>query len=141
MKEYSRVDLIPFCESQLKTFAQRQLVLLEGELGAGKTTLVQTIASLLGHKGAESPTFSIINEYPTVPKITHVDLYRMENAEDLESTGFWDIFDQDAGFIFIEWSSRVPKEHWPRAWSPVQWVIGPGSTVDHRTIDVKKISF
>lgn len=137
MNEYSRMDLIPFCEGQLKTFAKKQLVLLEGDLGAGKTTIVQTIANLLGHKGAESPTFSIINEYPTLPQITHVDLYRMESSADIESTGFWDIFDQESGFVFVEWPSRVPEREWPRAWSPVVWTITPGSSPEHRRIGVK----
>ncbi len=139
MTEYSRLDLIPFCESQLKSFAKKQLVLLEGGLGAGKTTVVQTLAALLGFKAAESPTFSVINEYPTLPKITHVDLYRMESAADIESTGFWDIFSEEAGFIFVEWPNRVPQQQWPQGWSPVQWTIEPGSTPDHRRISIRKI--
>lgn len=139
MAEYSRLDLIPFCENQLKSFGKKQLVLLEGDLGAGKTTIVQTVASLLGHAAAESPTFSIINEYPTLPVITHVDLYRMESAEDIESTGFWDVFDQDAGFIFVEWASRVPDHQWPKAWSPIKWKLESGSTPDFRKITVQKL--
>lgn len=139
MSEYYLSDLKAFCESQLKTFTKKQIILLEGELGMGKTTLVQTMADLLGFKNVESPTFSIINEYPTIPKIYHVDLYRLESKEDIESTGFWDLFNNDGGLIFVEWSNRVPDEDWPKSWSRVKWVLTPGASEKLRSIDVQKL--
>lgn len=136
MREYSLADLKDFGAQQLKTFGPRQLILLEGELGAGKTTLVQTMAGLLGYAAAESPTFSIINEYPTIPKIIHADLYRLETSEDIESTGFWDIFLEDSAYIFVEWASRVPAKDWPRSWPQVVWKVEKGSDPDRRKIHV-----
>jgi tRNA threonylcarbamoyladenosine biosynthesis protein TsaE len=129
-------DLPKFCEQFLKSFHQKQLILIEGELGAGKTTLVQECARVLGFADAESPTFSIINEYPTEPKIIHADLYRTETAEDVESTGFWDVFLEESAFIFVEWAARVPAEEWPRTWSPIQLQIQLTDKEDEREIIV-----
>lgn len=135
----SLIELSVFCAKLIKTFSKKQLILLEGELGAGKTTLVQNIARLMGFAMAESPTFSVINEYPTLPKIYHVDLYRMESDEDIESTGFWDLFSEDGALIFVEWPSRVRSSDWPKSWSPMSIAIKKGASGDQRVITVEKL--
>jgi tRNA threonylcarbamoyladenosine biosynthesis protein TsaE len=48
--------------------------------------------------------------------VDHVDLYRVKNDEDLETSGFWDLFSQPMGLVFVEWSDRLPSEVWPRNW-------------------------
>ncbi|HZV68519.1 MAG TPA: tRNA (adenosine(37)-N6)-threonylcarbamoyltransferase complex ATPase subunit type 1 TsaE [Saprospiraceae bacterium] len=81
------------------------VVLLYGELGAGKTTLVQLLCDRLGVKErVNSPTFSIIQEYlsPVKDTIIHMDLYRLEKKEELEQIGFAEYLDSGQ-LCFIEW--------------------------------------
>jgi len=87
-------------------------VALVGDLGSGKTTLVQGIAAGWGYTGeATSPTFSLVNEYAT-PKgpIYHMDMYRLTRRE---SAGFplEEYFDRNA-LCLIEWADRV-QSRWP----------------------------
>ncbi len=80
------------------------LVLLEGDLGAGKTFLVKEFTKATGSNAqTNSPTFSIINLYDS-PKgpIYHLDLYRISDIDELYSIGFDDILNEEA-VIFIEW--------------------------------------
>ena len=110
-------DLRRFCEDLIKTFSSRQVVRLDGPLGAGKTQFVKACVEILGGETPDSPTFSVINSYQgcRVP-VYHVDLYRLESAIDIESTGFWDLFLEKEGILFIEWSSKVPENEWPQTW-------------------------
>lgn len=110
------------CRDLVAKIKSRQIILLSGDLGAGKTTLVQSFVVALGGGGALSPTFSLINEYPT-PKmrVFHVDLYRLEDEEDLESTGFWDLFEWEEAVIFIEWPEKIPQKSLPLDWP--RWKI------------------
>ncbi|MGB9456828.1 MAG: tRNA (adenosine(37)-N6)-threonylcarbamoyltransferase complex ATPase subunit type 1 TsaE [Bryobacteraceae bacterium] len=88
----------------------RGVVLLIGNLGAGKTTLAKGIASGLGAAlpdDVSSPTFTLIHEYGR-GKVYHVDLYRIEEARELESLGLDDIIDGGA-LVLIEWGERFPQ--------------------------------
>src|SRR4030095_329137 len=81
------------------------VVLLFGELGAGKTTLIQQLCKSLGVKQqVTSPTFSIVQEYlsPLKGPIYHMDLYRLEKKSDLEQIGFGDYVDS-GHLCLIEW--------------------------------------
>jgi len=87
------------------------VILLQGDLGAGKTTLVQGIAEGLGiSDSVESPTFTLINEYfaGRVP-LYHLDLYRLEpeEAEALHLESYWDGLEMDFGIVAIEWAERL----------------------------------
>jgi tRNA threonylcarbamoyladenosine biosynthesis protein TsaE len=88
------------------------VILLEGDLGAGKTTLVQGIGEGLGIEDSiVSPTFTLINEYSEgrIP-LYHLDLYRLEPAEvealNLES--YWEGVEFPLGIVAIEWAERLP---------------------------------
>jgi tRNA threonylcarbamoyladenosine biosynthesis protein TsaE len=83
---------------------------LVGDLGAGKTALVQAIAAGLGAPGATSPTFTILNEYAggRLP-IVHADLYRIDRARDLEEIGLDDPIGRGDGVVLIEWVDRFPE--------------------------------
>jgi tRNA threonylcarbamoyladenosine biosynthesis protein TsaE len=88
------------------------VILLEGDLGAGKTTLVQGIAEGLGIQDSiESPTFTLINEYLTgrIP-LYHLDLYRLapEEVEALHLESYWEGLEMDLGIVAIEWGERLP---------------------------------
>lgn len=88
------------------------VILLEGDLGAGKTTLVQGIGEGLGIEDAiVSPTFTLINEYPEgrIP-LYHLDLYRLEpsEVEALNLESYWEGVEFPLGIIAIEWAERLP---------------------------------
>jgi len=86
-----------------------KIVLISGEMGAGKTTLIKQI--LLGLNvidNISSPTFSIINEYKTKSKdvIYHMDLYRINKIEELEEIGFFEYL-ESGNLCFIEWGEII----------------------------------
>jgi tRNA threonylcarbamoyladenosine biosynthesis protein TsaE len=89
------------------------LVLLHGDLGAGKTTLAKGIASALGVGDVvSSPSFSLVNEYDTgltaaASRLFHLDLYRLWDENDLESIGFDDLVASADGVVLVEWPERA----------------------------------
>jgi tRNA threonylcarbamoyladenosine biosynthesis protein TsaE len=88
------------------------IVLLRGNLGAGKTTLTRGIAQGLGMRDPDhvnSPSFTLINIYQGRCPIYHVDLYRLEGERDLYSIGL-DEFIGNEGITIVEWSERLSHE-------------------------------
>ncbi len=88
------------------------LVLLRGDLGAGKTTLVKGIAEAFDAASQDevtSPTFTLIHEYrgPTV-NLFHIDLYRVDTQRELETLGLDDLMGEDA-ILLIEWGEKFPR--------------------------------
>jgi tRNA threonylcarbamoyladenosine biosynthesis protein TsaE len=88
------------------------VILLEGDLGTGKTTLVQGIGQGLGiTESIVSPTFTLINEYTAgrIP-LYHLDLYRLEPSEvvALNLETYWEGFEVQPGIVAIEWAERMP---------------------------------
>ncbi|HKW89988.1 MAG TPA: tRNA (adenosine(37)-N6)-threonylcarbamoyltransferase complex ATPase subunit type 1 TsaE [Candidatus Acidoferrales bacterium] len=92
------------------------LILLTGELGAGKTTLAKGIISGLGAAREEditSPTFTLVHSFTGKVKVFHVDLYRISDARDFASLGLEDLFDEPA-IVLIEWPDRMRlRTNWP----------------------------
>jgi len=92
------------------TLPSRAVVLLIGNLGAGKTTLAKGIVAGLGVAPPEevsSPTFTLIHEYGG-GRVYHVDLYRLDRPEDVATIGLDEILDRDA-VVLIEWGERFPR--------------------------------
>jgi tRNA threonylcarbamoyladenosine biosynthesis protein TsaE len=92
------------------TLPKRAVVLLIGNLGAGKTTLAKGIVSGLGAAESEdvtSPTFTLIHEYGD-GRVYHIDLYRLDRAEQAAALGLDEIFDREA-VVLIEWGERFPQ--------------------------------
>ena len=91
--------------------------MLSGELGSGKTTLTKGIISGLGAAREEdvtSPTFTLVHIFHNHCKVYHVDLYRVENFQDLESLGLEDALGEQA-IVIIEWPERFTfRTDWPR---------------------------
>lgn len=82
------------------------LVLLKGELGAGKTTFVRGIARGIGSTApVGSPTFQLVRVYPGRPQVAHVDLYRVERSAELRDLGLEELL--DAGAVVVEWGERL----------------------------------
>jgi tRNA threonylcarbamoyladenosine biosynthesis protein TsaE len=128
-------ELTDFCEKLKSKFSQKQLVLLNGPLGVGKTQFVKYMVSTMGGEMPDSPTFSIINQYLCADKtIYHVDLYRLESEADVESTGFWDLFREDEALIFVEWAERISDDHWPKNWPRLNITMCFADKIDARKI-------
>ncbi|MCB0348249.1 MAG: tRNA (adenosine(37)-N6)-threonylcarbamoyltransferase complex ATPase subunit type 1 TsaE [Bdellovibrionales bacterium] len=108
-------DLDPVLKHMKELLKVGDIVLFRGEVGAGKTTLINHFAKALGIDNSNSPTFAIHNLYQTSDvKIHHLDLYRISNEEDLESTGLADFMADKNSIVFIEWPERLVKSQLPR---------------------------
>ena len=89
---------------------KRGVVLLIGNLGAGKTTLAKGMVHGLGAAPVDevsSPTFTLIHEFGG-GRVYHIDLYRLDEARQVETLGLDDLFDRDA-LVLIEWGERFPE--------------------------------
>ena len=103
------------------------VVTLSGDLSAGKTTLVRGLLGALGHRGeVPSPSFAIVQPYEALtPPIWHVDLYRIENASDLDELGLDDI--REDGVLIVEWPEHAGGDMWPDALARALQVVGNGA--------------
>ena len=79
------------------------LVVFNGELGAGKTFFIKELCKSFGVNDANSPSFSIVNEYNGIHKIYHFDFYRIRKEEELYDIGFEDYLNDENAIVFIEW--------------------------------------
>jgi tRNA threonylcarbamoyladenosine biosynthesis protein TsaE len=89
----------------------RGVVLLIGNLGAGKTTLAKGIAEGLGAAARDevsSPTYTLIHEYGDPVRVYHIDLYRLDEARQAVAIGLEELFERDA-LVLIEWGERFPE--------------------------------
>jgi tRNA threonylcarbamoyladenosine biosynthesis protein TsaE len=105
---------LAFGRSLGETLAPGSVILLRGDLGAGKTTFVQGIGLGLGITEAiASPTFTLVNEYTEgrIP-LYHLDLYRLEGEEvrSLYLENYFEGIEVDLGIVAIEWSERLPEK-------------------------------
>jgi len=93
-----------------------RLVLLIGDLGAGKTTLTKGIIEGLGAGAQEevtSPTFALMHEFGEAPKTYHLDLYRLDRLPELETLGLDDLWDEES-IVLVEWGEKFADQLPPR---------------------------
>lgn len=110
------------------------LVALQGDLGAGKTCLIQGIAEALGvTEVVNSPTFVLLNIYEGRGglRVYHFDLYRLATSEELEDIGALEFFHDPAGISLVEWAERVPELLPAQRWDVR---LAHGASADERTI-------
>ena len=85
------------------------VVILNGNLGAGKTFFIKSALKVLGIYNVSSPTFAIVNEYNCEYKIYHFDFYRINNINELYDIGFTDYLNDSDAIIFIEWGNLMQE--------------------------------
>jgi len=109
---HSAEETIAFGRTLAELLAPPKLVLLRGELGAGKTTLVKGIAAAFdaaAEGDVTSPTFTLVHEYrgPRA-NLYHIDLYRVDTPRELETLGLDDLRSDDS-ILLIEWGEKFPR--------------------------------
>lgn len=110
------------------------LLLLSGDLGAGKTEFTTQLGSFLNLKEISSPTFALHQCYESdTYELHHWDLYRLEDQDDLESSGFWDQFSYEdkslhssfnkTKILIVEWPERINSVDLPLHWTIINLKI------------------
>lgn len=114
------------------------VVLLHGDLGAGKTTLAQGVAEALGVKGVtQSPTFTLLSAYSATlagglpATLYHLDLYRLDDPSELEDIGWEEAIDPDGDVTVVEWPERAGD------WLPDAYIL---VSIAHRDVDSREVT-
>jgi len=110
---HSAEETIAFGRTLAELLAPPKLVLLRGDLGAGKTTLVKGIAAgfeAAAEEDVTSPTFTLVHEYrgPRA-NLYHIDLYRIDTQRELETLGLDDLRAEGNSILLIEWGEKFPR--------------------------------
>lgn len=111
-KEYIlTVEELPNFINQLyKTMPIPCFIGLKGEMGSGKTTFTRHLIEVIdsSYRGpVTSPTFTIINTYPTTPETTHIDLFRLSTYDDLIFSGIEEHIFENNGIVLVEWYDHI----------------------------------
>ena len=101
----SREDTMAFAEAYAKTLRGGDVVILDGDMGAGKTVFTKGVARGLGiEEEVTSPTYAYMNDYDG--RLFHYDCYRIESVEQAERLGLADYFDM-GGVCIVEWAQNI----------------------------------
>ena len=102
------IEQVETVAKQVLEAATSKIILFEGDMGVGKTTLIKTLVDLLGSEDlVSSPTFSLVNEYKGVnDNIFHFDLYRVEDEEELYNFGI-ETYIYSNDYVFVEWPNLL----------------------------------
>ena len=117
-----------------KFFKKGNIIVLNGNLGTGKTTLVKNICEQWEISNVNSPSFSIVNEYSGTNKVYHFDFYRLKKIEELYDIGYEEYLNDEESIIFIEWGNLM-NEALPRIYLEILIATNPS---DERKIRIIK---
>lgn len=111
IEKYELEELGEVAEKLAAVLPESGVIAFHGEMGVGKTTIVNELCRVLGvGDEVSSPTFGLVNIYKAREKtINHVDLYRLKNAEEAETAGVFELFYSDA-LTIVEWPERIADE-------------------------------
>jgi len=114
-----------------------KLVVLRGDLGAGKTTLVKGMAAALGTAVNEvtSPTFTLVHQYAgRKTRLIHLDLYRLEHEKEIEGLGLWEMADAADALVVVEWGDKFASVM-ERADAEI--AMGQGEVENERLLEIR----
>lgn len=134
----SEEETIALGERLAGELPSKQVVLLIGQLGAGKTTLAKGIVKGLDAASPDdvsSPTFALIHEYGAGGHVYHIDLYRLDEPREVATLGLDELFDREA-IVLIEWGERFPQLL-PAERTEIRIRVGEG---EEREIEVVRLS-
>ncbi len=134
---YSPQETRQLAREILRRLGTKHIILLQGELGSGKTVLAQALAEELGVKDTvNSPTYVLMKVYPLNDKrfkrFVHVDLYRIDYDQRLDDLGLSDYLQDEESLVVVEWPERIIGS-WPYDSFWVRFYFGDKS--DIRVID------
>ena len=135
--EINSINDLELVAKQILDFAQdEKIFMFYGQMGAGKTTLINSICNFLGTKDhTSSPTFSIVNEYALAKgSIFHFDFYRLKNQNEAFDLGYEDYF-YSGNYCFVEWPEKI-ADLWPEHFIEIRIEVLEES---RRLIEVKRI--
>ncbi len=135
--EVSGIDELANVSRQILSFAgEEKIFLFYGEMGAGKTTLINSLCTVLGTiDKTSSPTFSIVNEYSLGQgSIFHFDFYRLKNQSEAFDFGYEDYF-YSGNYCFIEWPEKIP-DLWPDSFVEVRISVLDD---DRRVVELERV--
>ena len=117
------------------TLSGGNVVLLFGDLGAGKTVFVRGVCEAFGISGVRSPSFTLINEYesPDGLLIIHADLYRLD-PDGVSATGLDEYAGDDSAILFVEWPER-----WPNPPADSVRIYFESASENERTIRIERV--
>ena len=120
---HSENETMALAEKLLALFKPGDIIILTGELGAGKTAFVRGLAKGLGIDTdlVHSPSFTIVNEYPGEKPLFHFDLYRLTDIGELTEIG-WDDYMNKKGLMAVEWGEKA-KEMLPQNYYSIDFSI------------------
>ncbi len=105
---HSEAETFNLAADLAREFKGREVVLLTGELGAGKTVFAKGIAAGLGCKDTTqvcSPSYTLVNVYQANVLVAHVDLYRLQDEREINDLGLEDYLDR--GVVIVEWAEKI----------------------------------
>ncbi len=108
-KIISEEETVELAESFAKKVFPGEVIILNGNLGAGKTFFIRSMLKKFGIENVSSPTFSIVNEYNGKFKFYHFDFYRIKNSAELFDIGFNDYLNDPDAITLIEWGELLPE--------------------------------
>ncbi len=128
---HNESETIALAKKLAPLFRPGDLVILKGELGAGKTAFVRGLAEALGldREAVNSPSFTIVNEYPGERPMYHLDLYRINDPTELDEIG-WDEYLQRPGLIVVEWGDKAGD------YLPSQYYVISFQIIDEQTREI-----
>ncbi len=108
-RSVNSIDELPRLADEFKQKFSQKIILLEGEMGAGKTSFIKALCASMGVEDeVSSPTYSVVNEYRTKDNepVFHFDCYRLESEEEALDFGIEEYLDSGS-FCFIEWAEKI----------------------------------
>lgn len=108
-KVYSEIETAQLAVEFAKGLRAGDVIILNGNLGAGKTFFIKKAAAAFGIENVSSPTFALVNEYRGRIRIYHFDFYRINEIEELYDIGLNDYLADEESILFIEWGNLFPN--------------------------------